>query len=270
MNGSDAVFVGSIPEFYDEYMVPMIFASYAEDLAQRVADLKPNRVLEVAAGTGVVTRAAVRLLPESAELIATDLNQAMLDHAEATGTLRPVHWQQADALDLPFEDASFDVVFCQFGAMFFPDRSRGFAEARRVLRPGGTLLFSVWDRIEENEFAATISATLATLYPSDPPRFMERTPHGYHDLQTITQDLTAAGFTTTPHHETIPARSHARSAEAAAIAYCQGTPVRAEIEARTPPDLTTATAACATALTNRYGAGPIDGKIQPHLISIEV
>lgn len=268
--GTDAVFVGSIPEFYDEYMVPMIFAAYAEDLARRVAALEPARVLEVAAGTGVVTRAAARLLPDSVEFVATDLNQAMLDRAEATGTLRPVRWQQADALDLPFDTASFDVVFCQFGAMFFPDRARGFAEARRVLRPGGTLLFSVWDRLEDNEFAASVDTTLAGLYPSDPPHFMARTPHGYFDLPTIAEDLAAAGFTSTPRHETIPERSRAASAETVAIAYCQGTPLRAEIEARATPDLTAATVACAAALTHRYGPGPVDGKIQAHIITIDV
>ncbi|MFI5732605.1 class I SAM-dependent methyltransferase [Kribbella sp. NPDC051587] len=269
MDSSDAVFVGSIPEFYDEYMVPMIFAVYAEDLARRVAELAPDRALEIAAGTGVVTRVAARLLPESVELVATDLNQAMLDRAEAIGTTRPVRWQQADAMDLPFESASFDVVFCQFGAMFFPDKAQAFAEMRRVLRPGGTLLFNVWDRIEDNEFAATVMSTLADLYPTDPPQFMVRTPHGYFDLDAIAHDLTTAGFTSTPHHETITARSRATSAEAVAIAYCQGTPVRAEIEARATPDLATATTACAKALSDRYGTGPLEGKIQAHIITIE-
>jgi SAM-dependent methyltransferase len=254
MESTDAVFVGSIPEFYDEYMVPMIFAVYAEDLARRVAELAPDRALEIAAGTGVVTRVAARLLPESAELVATDLNQAMLDRAEAIGTTRPVRWQQADAMDLPFESATFDVVICQFGAMFCP---------------GGTLLFNVWDRLEDNEFAATVMSTLADLYPTDPPQFMARTPHGYFDLDAIANDLTNAGFTSTPHHETITARSRATSAEAVAIAYCQGTPVRAEIEARATPDLATATTACAKALTHRYGPGPLEGKIQAHIITIE-
>jgi len=268
-SGSDAVFVGSIPEFYDEYMVPLIFATYAEDLARRVASLAPSRVLEIAAGTGVVTRVAAGMLPESVELVVTDLNQAMLDQAEAIGTSRPVRWQQADALDLPFESASFDVVYCQFGAMFFPDKGRGFAEMRRVLRPGGTLVFNVWDRLADNEFADTVNATLAEVYPADPPQLMARTPHGYFDLEAIAKDLAAGGFTSTPHCETITARSLAPSAEVAAIAYCQGTPLRAEIAARATPDLATATAACTTALTHRFGPGPIDGKIQAHVITIE-
>ncbi|NEA53415.1 class I SAM-dependent methyltransferase [Streptomyces sp. SID13666] len=266
--GSDAVFAGSIPEFYDDHLVPLIFEPYAEDLARRVADLVPAQVLEIAAGTGVVTRAAARALPGSVELVATDLNQAMLDHAEAVGAMRPVRWQQADAMRLPFAAASFDVVFCQFGVMFFPDKSRAFAEARRVLRPGGTLLFNVWDRIEENEFADIVTNTLAGVYPDCPPRFLARTPHGHSDLNAISADLARAGFTAAPRHETITARSRAASAQVPATAYCQGTPLRAEIEERTGADLAEATAACAAAIAKRCGPGPVDGKIQAHVVTI--
>jgi len=170
--GTDTRFAGSIPELYDSQLVPMIFATYAADLAKRVAARAPSRVLETAAGTGAVTRAMALALPADTEIVATDLNQPMLDRAAATGTARPVTWQLADAARLPFDDASFDVVVCQFGAMFFPDKPRAFAEARRVLRRGGVLLFNVWDRVEENEFADTVTAALAGLFPSDPPRFM--------------------------------------------------------------------------------------------------
>jgi ubiquinone/menaquinone biosynthesis C-methylase UbiE len=264
--GSDAVFAGSIPEFYDEYMVPLIFEPYAEDLARRVADLDPAQVLEIAAGTGVVTRAAARALPEPVELVATDLNQAMLDHAEAVGATRPVRWQQADAMRLPFAAASFDVVFCQFGVMFFPDKVRAFGEARRVLRPGGTLVFNVWDRIEENEFADIVTDTLAGVYPNCPPRFLARTPHGYSDLNAISDDLASAGFASAPHYQTITARSRAASAQVPATAYCQGTPLRTEIEERSGADLAEATAACAEAIAQRCGPGPVDGKIQAHIV----
>ena len=135
--GSDAVFEGSVPELYDTLFVPLIFQPYADDMARRVAALAPSRVLETAAGTGVVTRAMALALPGHVELIATDLNPPMLERAVAVGTSRPVHWQQADAMRLPFDDESFDVVVCQFGAMFFPDKVQAFAEARRVLRAGG-------------------------------------------------------------------------------------------------------------------------------------
>jgi ubiquinone/menaquinone biosynthesis C-methylase UbiE len=133
--GSDTVFAGSVPELYDSHLVPLIFEPYAADLARRVAALAPSRVLETAAGTGVVTRAMARALPASVELVATDLNQPMLDRAAAVGTRRPVQWQQADAMRLPFDDASFDVVGCQFGVMFFPDRARAFALCTPLILP---------------------------------------------------------------------------------------------------------------------------------------
>ncbi|MFC1408800.1 class I SAM-dependent methyltransferase [Streptacidiphilus sp. N1-12] len=267
-SGTDAVFAGSIPEFYDDYLVPLIFEPYAENLAARLVRLDPARALEIAAGTGVVTRAAARALPEHVELVATDLNQAMLDHARAVGAARPVRWQQADALRLPFADAGFDVVFCQFGAMFFPDKVRAFGEARRVLRPGGTLVFNVWDRIEQNEFADIVTTALAGLYPADPPRFLARTPHGYSDLDAIAEDLARAGFTTAPRCETVAAHSRAASARAVAVAYCQGTPLRTEIEQRPGADLAEATAVCAAAITQRFGPGPVDGTIQAHVVTV--
>ena len=147
---TDSEFAGSIPQLYDRYLVPLIFEPYAMDLSRRVAVLQPARVLEIAAGTGVVTRHLARELPAGTAIVATDLNQPMLDQAAARGTARPVEWRQADALALPFEDESFDAVVCQFGVMFFPEKSKGFSEARRVLRPGGVFVFSVWDRIEDN------------------------------------------------------------------------------------------------------------------------
>jgi ubiquinone/menaquinone biosynthesis C-methylase UbiE len=266
--GTDTRFSGTIPELYDSYLVPMIFESYAADLAKRVAEHRPSRVLEIAAGTGAVTRAMAYALPAEVELVATDLSQPMLDRAMALGTPRPVTWQQADASLLPFEDASFDAVVCQFGVMFFPDKVRAFSEARRVLRPGGVLLFNVWDRIEENEFAHTVTAALARLFPEEPPRFMVCTPHGYFDLEVISRDLADAGFSEAPRFETIAARSRAASGRLAAIAYCQGTPVRNEIEAR-GAGMDNVTQACASALTERFGTGAIDGKIQAHVVLVQ-
>src|SRR5688572_3462352 len=137
VSDSDKLFAGSIPEIYDEYLVPLIFEPYAEDLAARLISRPVANVLELAAGTGVVTRRLAAVLRGDVSIVATDLNQPMLDRAARTGTARPVDWRQADALQLPFADASFDAVICQFGVMFFPDKVRAFAEARRVLRPGG-------------------------------------------------------------------------------------------------------------------------------------
>jgi SAM-dependent methyltransferase len=265
----DTVFSGSIPRLYETYLVPLIFAPYAADLASRVAQYSPTRVLEVAAGTGVVTRALASILPEESTIVATDLNQAMLDHAATRGAARPIEWRQADALQLPFPDAAFDVVVCQFGAMFFPDKARAFAEARRVLRPGGVYLFNVWDRIEENEFEDTVTTALASVFPDDPPRFLARTPHGYHDTQAIARDLAAGGFTTPPDFVTVAERSRADSPRIPAIAYCQGTILRNEIEARDPARLNEATDIVEQAIAQRFGAGAVDGKMQAHIITIE-
>jgi SAM-dependent methyltransferase len=179
--GSDKVFTGCIPELYDAYLVPLLFEPYAADLAARLASRPLGRVLEIAAGTGVATRAMATALPEAVAIAATDLNQAMLDRAAARGTSRPVEWRQADAMALPFADGTFDAVVCQFGVMFFPEKGRAYAEVRRVLRSGGLFVFNVWDRIQENEFADIVTTALAALFPDDPPRFLARTPHGYHD-----------------------------------------------------------------------------------------
>src|SRR6185295_10675915 len=201
----------------------LIFEPYAADLVNRLASRSPARVLEIAAGTGVVTRKLASVLRKSVSIVATDLNQPMLDLASGIGTKRPVEWRQADAMQLPFEDSAFDAVVCQFGAMFFPDKAKAYSEARRVLSSGGVFIFNVWDRIEENEFADTVTTALASLFPEDPPRFMARTPHGYHDVATIARDVKAGGFSSSPQINTVAARSRATSPRVPAIAYCQGT-----------------------------------------------
>lgn len=265
---ADRAFGATIAQVYESHLVPLLFEPYAATVAERLAELQPTRVLEIAAGTGVLTRALCSRLPASVEIVATDLNQAMLDRAIAVGTSRPVQWRQADAMALPFGDATFDVVVCQFGAMFFPDKRRAFAEARRVLAPGGTFLFSVWDRIEENEFAETVTAALASQFPHDPPSFLRRTPHGYFDQPTIAADVLGAGFAAHTTFVTVSARSRAASARDAAVAYCEGTPLRTEIEARTGVDLAEATRRAEDALARRFGGGIVDGKMQAHVILV--
>ena len=183
------------PRFYEAYLVPLIFGQYAERIAQRLASRKLTRVLEVAAGTGVVTRHLASLLPDDVSIVATDLNQPMLDLASKVGTSRPVERRQADGMQLPFADESFDAVVCQFGVMFLPDKAKAFSEARRVLKAGGVLL---WDRIEESEFAGTVTTALESLFPDDPLRFMARTPHGYYGVATIQTDLRNGGFARAP------------------------------------------------------------------------
>ena len=267
MVATDKIFGGSIPELYDRFLVPLIFEPYAADLAGRIAGMKPRHVLETAAGTGVLTRAIAPRLAPDARLVATDLNQPMLDRAAAQQPPdRRLTWQQADALALPFEDRTFDVVACQFGAMFFPDKVQGYREARRVLQPGGRFFFNVGDRIEDNEFADVVTQALAAVFPDDPPRFLARTPHGYHDVERIRAELKAAGFADVSV-DTVSERSKAPSPRDPAIAYCQGTPLRNEIEARDASRLEEATQKAAEALERRFGSGPVDGRIQAHVIS---
>lgn len=267
MTDSDKVFAGSIPELYDTYLVPMIFEDYAADLAARVAALNPQNVLETAAGSGVVTRALAARLDPAVRYVVTDLNKPMLDHAASRQDQADrITWQQADALNLPFEDASFDVVFCQFGVMFFPDRVAGYAEAKRVLRPGGHLIFSVWDHIGVNEFADVITQAAASVFPNDPPQFLPRTPHGYHDVDTIRSELAQAGFTDISL-STVAEQSPAPSPRHPAIAYCEGTPLRTEIEARDANLLEEVVGRATQAIADRFGDGPVSAKIQAHVVT---
>ncbi|MFF2550091.1 class I SAM-dependent methyltransferase [Nocardia sp. NPDC058058] len=265
MSADDSVFTGVVAKFYETYLVPLIFEPYALPAVRLLTAPDISEVLEIAAGTGVVTRVLARELATGTAIVATDLNQAMLDQAAAIGTARPVQWRQADAQQLPFPDACFDAVVCQFGAMFFPDRTGAYAEARRVLRPGGRFVFSTWDRIQVNEFADTVIAAMASIFPDDPPRFLARTPHGYHEISTITADVLRAGFGE-PRIDTVTERSRAESAHIPALAYCHGTPLRDEIEAR--GDLDMATAAAERALTARFGTDAVDGMIRAHLVSV--
>ena len=263
---TDKSFTGSIPKNYEAFLVPLIFLPYAADLARRVAAQRPSHVLEVAAGTGVVTRALVAALPGSTDIVATDLNPAMIEQAAAIGTSRPVEWKAADATDLPFSDEAFDIVVCQFGVMFFPDKPKAFSEFRRVLKPGGTLIFNVWDALGANEFADAIAAGLAGHFSSDPPQFLARAPYGYFDHARIKADLAAGGFRVTPEIETVSERSRAKSAVEPALGYCHGTPLRAEIEAR--GDLSAATNAAVRELEKRFGSGQVDAQIRAHVVTV--
>jgi SAM-dependent methyltransferase len=128
MTKVDTVFAGSIPAIYDNYLGPLIFEPYAQDLANRLSALHPERVLETAAGTGIVTRALLRSLSGGAGIVATDLNQPMLDHAAKQVSSSRLSWQKADAQALPFPDATFDAVVCQFGVMFFPDKQKAYLQ----------------------------------------------------------------------------------------------------------------------------------------------
>ena len=266
MAKTDTIFAGSIPSLYDTYLGPLIFEPYAGDVVKRLENLSAGRVLETAAGSGIVTRALLRSLPASVSVVATDLNQPMLDHAAAQTSFSNVSWQRVDAQSLPFPDQTFDAVICQFGVMFFPDKQKAYREARRVLKTGGRFIFNAWDRIEDNEFADVVTAALTDIFPDDPPLFLARTPHGYHDKTAIQDQLRSAGFVDITL-DTVTRRSLALSCQDPAIGYCQGTPLRNEIEARDASRLAEATAAAARKISERFGDGPVDGKMQAHVIT---
>jgi ubiquinone/menaquinone biosynthesis C-methylase UbiE len=263
MQAADTVFAGSIPDLYDRCLGAFLFEPYAADLAGRAEALVPRRILETAAGTGIVTAALAAALPE-AEIVATDLNPDMLKVAERKLGSGRVAFAPADAQALPFEDGRFDLVVCQFGAMFFPDRVGAYREARRVLRPGGAFLFNVWDRIEANPASKLLSDAVAALFPDDPPSFLVRVPFGYHDKAAVEADLRAAGFAEVAS-ETVAKRSRG-SAATVAPGLCEGSPLRSEIEARAPDRLAEASQAALAALVERYG-DPVDAAMSAHVFT---
>jgi SAM-dependent methyltransferase len=266
MQSGDSVFTGSIPEVYDRYLGPALFDPYAADLARRVADIASGSLLETAAGTGRVTRAVARVLPDTVSIVATDLNQAMVDFAAAQSGVARITWRQADATALPFEDASFDAVVCQFGAMFFPDKVAAYREALRVLKPGGRFVFNIWDKIEANEFAHVTTEALVALFPEDPPLFLARTPHGHHRTDIVADEMRMAGFGTIAI-ETVELVSLLPAARDLAIGFCQGSPLRNEIEERSPGGLAAVTEAVAHAIAARLGDGPISGQMRAYVIT---
>jgi ubiquinone/menaquinone biosynthesis C-methylase UbiE len=265
MKDMETRFTGSVPAAYDRLMVPLLFQPYADELADRARGFGPHRILETAAGTGVVTQALQRALAD-AEIIATDLNPPMLEMAAQRVASPTVRFQQADALDLPFEDASFDLVVCQFGAMFFPDRVRGHSEAHRVLRDGGRYLLAIWDRIERNVLTEVAQRVLIDTFPGDPPLFMQEGPFNYHDPSRIESDLHDAGFDTV-EIETVEYRSRARSAREAAEALCYGTPMGVEIDDREPGSLDRVFEAVEQAFARFEGPDGIDAPMSAHIVT---
>ena len=266
MSATDAAFAGSIPALYEQYLGSLLFQPYAEVMASRLNGLTRGRVLETAAGTGIVTRALAKALPREVEIVATDLNQAMLDLASGKLQAPNVRWQQADAQALPFDDASFDAVVCQFGVMFFPDKQAGFREALRVLKPGCRFLFNVWDSLDRNEVSRIISEAAGKAFPNDPPRFVERVPFGYFDPDRIRGEVQQAGFENV-EIDVVEKVSMAPSAREPAMGLCQGSPLRAEIEARGPDRLDEVTAQVADALAARFGAGPVENRMSALVVT---
>lgn len=266
MSATDATFAGSIPIIYEQYLGSLLFEPYAQDMAARLSDVTQGRILEVAAGTGIATRALAKALPPDVEIVATDLNQAMLDLAARRLQAPNVTWRQTDAQTLPFEDSSFDAVACQFGVMFFPDKLAAYREALRVLKPGGRFVFSVWNSLDRNEVSQAVSDTVGRLFPDDPPRFFERVPFGYSDPDRIRGEVQQAGFENVDI-EVVDKVSEAPSPHDPAMGLCQGTPLRAEIEARAPGRLEEITAKAVDALRARFGPSAVENRMSALVVT---
>jgi SAM-dependent methyltransferase len=256
----DRVWAGSMPQAYDRWLAPAVFRPFAVDLARRAARFAPRRLLEIAAGTGVLTSELIAAMP-AAQVTATDLNAAMVEFGSRCVPLAA--WQQADALRLPFDDRQFDLIVCQFGVMFFPDRPAAFREMRRVLASAGRLVFSTWGVVETHGYEAALVAGLGHVFPDDPPAFLVAVPHGYCDLDQVAADLAAGGLECVSA-TSVTLEGHAASAADIAAGYCTGTPLRAAIEAR--GDLATCTALVADQMTARFGPGPVTAKMTAYVI----
>jgi ubiquinone/menaquinone biosynthesis C-methylase UbiE len=257
IHAANVQFTGSIPENYDTYLGPVLFEFSSADLARRVhAKLdRPARILEIACGTGISTRHLANTLPEGTEIVATDLNEAMLSHAEAVNPGLPgVTWSQADALNLPFDDQTFDAVVCQFGIMFFPDKVLGVQEMNRVLKPGGLLALNVWDSLEQNPSVKVIDDVIKSFFETDPPRFLE-VPFGFQEPQVYCHLLSQNGFVDVEHtyvSENVETLDHSLPARG----FVTGNPTILEIEKHSDIDVETIVAEASAALENVFGPAP--------------
>jgi SAM-dependent methyltransferase len=263
MSDRDAgsLFQGPVPDAYEDLMVPLFFQPFADDLVARAIAVEPVDVLEIAAGTGVVTRGLVEALPGDSTIVATDLNSDMLavaaaledDSADGAGE---VTWRVADAQRLPFDDASFDLVGCQFGVMFFHDPSGSHAEVRRVLRPGGTYIFSAWDSIENNPIPRAVDTAFRRVLPDAPTNVITRVSHGYHDLDRIRADVEAGGLVLN-RIDTVELVAVADSPKAAAAALPNGSALRLELDSYGEKVRGEIETIAAQILEDEFGAGPL-------------
>jgi len=265
MTKIDSIFAGSIPGLYDRYLGPLLFEPYAEEVARRVRAYAPTNVLETACGTGILTEALHRAVPD-ALMIATDLNPAMLEVASRRVQSDKVRFEQADAQQLPYPEESFDLVICQFGAMFFPDKVKATAEARRVIRDGGNYVAIIWDRLDRNPASQIAQDAVAGLYPDDPPSFLARTPFGYADPRAIERDFRAAGFTDVGI-DTVELESRPVSPADAAMGLVAGCPLRSEIEERDVDGLDAAVAEAARALRRLEVEGRLDSRLSALVVT---
>jgi len=263
MNDSHSHFTGSIPEIYDAHLGPLLFEFSARDLAERTKGRIPphSRILEVACGTGIATEYLRNALPGTVEILATDLNEAMLEVARKKHSGRAgVSFEVANALSLPYQDQSFDAVLCQFGIMFFPDKPRGLGEMVRVLKPGGVLAFNVWDSLKQNPPAVVAHETISRFFDFDPPQFL-KTPFGFHDIEHIKSLLTQAGLINIEHHVVSVVIEGLEAADVAK-GFVEGNPGVIEINERARVGAGEVTRAVARALEDAFGPAPLKFPLQ--------
>lgn len=262
-NSGHTQFVGSIPHNYDAHLGPLLFEFSAADLAKRVGDAVPDarRVLEVACGTGIATAALSHALSPDTEIVATDLNDAMLDYArQKRGDLPGVTFRQADAQSLPFDDHSFDAVVCQFGVMFFPDKAQAVSEFARVLRPGGLLAFNVWDSLQNNPVARIAQDTIASFFDADAPDFLT-VPFGYYEIEPIRNLIRDAGLKA-QDVQTVSATVERPEALSVARGFVEGNPGIIQIRERASVDPEDIVHAVAAATEDVYGPAPLQIPLQ--------
>lgn len=257
-------FVGSIPELYDRHLGPVLFEPYARDLAQRLPP-GTRRVVELAAGTGRLTRHVLAGLAPEAELIATDLNEPMIDIGrQRTGDDPRLSWQTADMQALPFQEASRDAVVCQFGLMFAADKSLALREMRRVLAPGGILLLNTWDDIAKNPASSVLHQLAFALSPDNPPVFM-LTPFSMpqpHELERLATEAGLRGI----RIDTVAATAEAESAAHVAVGMVRGNPLYNQLIERgvNVPEFE---AALVAELVRRFGDNPCTSPLSAHVLT---
>lgn len=261
MPAENVAFVGSIPENYDRYLGPVLFEPYAKDLVERINVPEDGSVLEIACGTGIVTRHLRDRLSPSVKIVATDLNEAMINFAAPKfRSDENIEWKPADALDLPFDDGSFHAVVCQFGLMFFPDKQRGVSEAFRVLKPDGQYTFSVWDAIERVDLAKATETVIKQFFPDNPPDFYD-IPFSFHEQDRLRSVLTTAGFREITI-EAVPFPCVSASARDAAHGLIHGNPVISAINERDPAKAPEIESALAEKIAAQFGAAPVEARMQ--------
>lgn len=254
-------FAGTIPETYETYFAPVLFEPYSRELARRIP-AGAQRILEIAAGTGRLTRHLLDNLPARTEVVVTDLHEPMLDVARSRIHDSRARFQQADMLDLPFIDATFDAVFCQFGLMFAPDKPLAMREMQRVLRPGGTLVVAVWDELANNPASELLHRMAFELMPDDPPVFMAR-PFSMADTQEL---LALAHEFASANVETVVLPGVSESAAHFATGLVRGNPLYNQLVERAL-DADAFQAEVAAALASEFGDSPCKSQLSAHIMT---